>query len=38
VVTLPPGQEAVIGIDVTAKPVDSDEWTSLRFNALRVVP
>jgi hypothetical protein len=37
-VTLPPGPEAVIGVDVTAKPVDSDEWTSLRFDALRASP
>ena len=37
-VTLPAGPAAVIGVDVTAKPVDSDEWTSLRFDALRVAP
>jgi hypothetical protein len=37
-VTLPPGPAAVIGVDVTAKPVGSDEWTSLRFDALRVAP
>lgn len=38
VVVLPPGPEAVIGVDVTAKPVDSDDWSSLRFDVLRVAP
>ena len=37
-VTLPPGPEVLIGIDVTAKPMNSDEWTSLRLEVLRVVP
>lgn len=38
VVTLPPGPTAVIGVDVTAKPMQSDEWSSLRFDVLRVAP
>ena len=35
---LPPGPVEVIGVDVTAKPTGSDNWTSLRFDVLRAAP
>ncbi len=37
-VDLPQGSPSLVRVDVTAKPKNSDDWTTIRFNVLRAIP